>query len=201
MILQPIRPTLKCKYLALHLYAGINLNTSDHVRYFLRRAALRLLPSASASIPAPSRPAVARNLPRPGSVFTPQLTVLDSQRRWKSNEVPKQESGSQDGVESTKSKTSDILLADEENAQVIDSAVHATSASSIRPEEITDQEAEQNGRRRKIDRTTEIPPKATLLVRNIFFDVTPADLQKRLEEYGTVLGIRLVTDNRGLSKG
>lgn len=47
----------------------------------------------------------------------------------------------------------------------------------------------------------ESKPKPTLVVGNLFFDVTAEDLQKLMEQYGTVQHVKLIHDNRGLSKG
>lgn len=44
-------------------------------------------------------------------------------------------------------------------------------------------------------------PAKTLYVGNLFFDVTAEDLRKEMERFGTVTDIRIVMDNRGLSKG
>ena len=52
------------------------------------------------------------------------------------------------------------------------------------------------------DRDSEpAPPVKTLYVGNLFFDVTAEDLKKEMERFGTVTDIRIVLDNRGLSKG
>ena len=44
-------------------------------------------------------------------------------------------------------------------------------------------------------------PSKNLYVGNLFFDVTAEDLKKEMERFGTVTDIRIVMDNRGLSKG
>lgn len=44
-------------------------------------------------------------------------------------------------------------------------------------------------------------PSKCLYVGNLFFDVTVEDLKKEMQRFGTVVDARIITDNRGLSKG
>lgn len=45
------------------------------------------------------------------------------------------------------------------------------------------------------------PPSKCIYVGNLFFDVTVEDLKKEMQRFGTVVDARIITDNRGLSKG
>ncbi len=45
------------------------------------------------------------------------------------------------------------------------------------------------------------PPSSNVYVGNLFFDVKEDDLRKKFEECGTIASIKLIMDNRGLSKG
>jgi nucleolin len=45
------------------------------------------------------------------------------------------------------------------------------------------------------------PPKETIYVGNLFFDVTASDLRTKFEQYGMVESTKIITDMRGLSKG
>ncbi|KAL8903506.1 MAG: hypothetical protein Q9171_007381 [Xanthocarpia ochracea] len=45
------------------------------------------------------------------------------------------------------------------------------------------------------------PPRKSVYVGNLFFDVKEEDLRKKFEECGTIESIKLIMDNRGLSKG
>ena len=44
-------------------------------------------------------------------------------------------------------------------------------------------------------------PSKNLYVGNLFFDVTSDHLRKEMERFGTITSVRIVMDNRGLSKG
>ncbi|KAL8650202.1 MAG: hypothetical protein Q9226_005243, partial [Calogaya cf. arnoldii] len=44
-------------------------------------------------------------------------------------------------------------------------------------------------------------PGSNLYVGNLFFDVREDDLRKRFEQCGTIENVKLIMDNRGLSKG
>lgn len=46
-----------------------------------------------------------------------------------------------------------------------------------------------------------VSPSKSLYVGNLFFDVTIEDLKKEMQRFGTVLDVRIIMDNRGLSKG
>lgn len=53
-------------------------------------------------------------------------------------------------------------------------------------------------------RRTPIPqpdPKETVYVGNLFYDVSAEDLKRQMEKFGIVENVRIVHDNRGLSKG
>ena len=43
--------------------------------------------------------------------------------------------------------------------------------------------------------------KETVYVGNLYFDVTEEDLKKQFEQFGPILRAKVITDNRGLSKG
>ncbi|KAL8668987.1 MAG: hypothetical protein Q9168_006409, partial [Polycauliona sp. 1 TL-2023] len=45
------------------------------------------------------------------------------------------------------------------------------------------------------------PPSSSVYIGNLFFDVREDDLRKKFEECGTIENVKLVMDNRGLSKG
>ncbi|KAI4272802.1 MAG: hypothetical protein LQ337_005047 [Flavoplaca oasis] len=45
------------------------------------------------------------------------------------------------------------------------------------------------------------PPSTNVYVGNLFFDVREDDLRKKFEECGTIESVKLIMDNRGLSKG
>ncbi|KAL8751103.1 MAG: hypothetical protein Q9199_006651, partial [Rusavskia elegans] len=45
------------------------------------------------------------------------------------------------------------------------------------------------------------PPSSSIYVGNLFFDVREDDLRKKFEECGTIENVKLIMDNRGLSKG
>ncbi|KAL8784945.1 MAG: hypothetical protein Q9213_003687, partial [Squamulea squamosa] len=45
------------------------------------------------------------------------------------------------------------------------------------------------------------PPSKSIYVGNLFFDVREDDLRKKFEECGTIENVKLIMDNRGLSKG
>ncbi|KAL8883814.1 MAG: hypothetical protein Q9215_007999 [Flavoplaca cf. flavocitrina] len=45
------------------------------------------------------------------------------------------------------------------------------------------------------------PPSTNIYVGNLFFDVREDDLRKKFEECGTIESVKLIMDNRGLSKG
>ncbi|KAL8895439.1 MAG: hypothetical protein Q9192_003632 [Flavoplaca navasiana] len=45
------------------------------------------------------------------------------------------------------------------------------------------------------------PPSPSVYVGNLFFDVREDDLRKKFEECGTIESVKLIMDNRGLSKG
>ncbi|KAL8902040.1 MAG: hypothetical protein Q9207_004905 [Kuettlingeria erythrocarpa] len=52
------------------------------------------------------------------------------------------------------------------------------------------------------DRTSPAPsPSPTLYVGNLFFDVREDDIRKEFEKIGPIESVKLITDNRGLSKG
>ncbi|KAL8768559.1 MAG: hypothetical protein Q9209_005244 [Squamulea sp. 1 TL-2023] len=50
-------------------------------------------------------------------------------------------------------------------------------------------------------RTYDAPPSKSIYVGNLFFDVREDDLRKKFEECGTIENVKLIMDNRGLSKG
>ena len=72
-------------------------------------------------------------------------------------------------------------------------ASSAAGAAGYRP---------QDRRPSSYDRIEQVnEPKRTLYVGNLFFDVTENDLTKEFSRFGTLKGVRLLRDSRGLSKG
>ncbi|KAL9021904.1 MAG: hypothetical protein Q9185_000918 [Variospora sp. 1 TL-2023] len=47
----------------------------------------------------------------------------------------------------------------------------------------------------------EVPPSTTVYVGNLFFDVREEDLRREFEKLGALESVKLILDNRGLSKG
>ncbi|KAL8986874.1 MAG: hypothetical protein Q9177_003868 [Variospora cf. flavescens] len=47
----------------------------------------------------------------------------------------------------------------------------------------------------------EVPPSTTVYVGNLFFDVREEDLRREFEKLGAIESVKLILDNRGLSKG
>lgn len=138
------------------------------------------------------------------------------QRRFASDDVTRSES------EAETSATSDAPKSADENedstiASAISSTTHdATSrafdaygsvaqAMGSARDTVTDaaQAAAGSvglGSSRGLDRPNPSPSKS-LYVGNLFFDVTVEDLKKEMERFGTVLDVRIILDDRGLSKG
>ncbi|KAL8855998.1 MAG: hypothetical protein Q9178_007368 [Gyalolechia marmorata] len=50
-------------------------------------------------------------------------------------------------------------------------------------------------------RQYDVTPRKSVYVGNLFFDVKEDDLRKKFEQCGTIEGVKLIMDNRGLSKG
>ena len=74
------------------------------------------------------------NVPRP--FITTQSTRSAFQRRWNTDEAAKKPERNASAEKATESNKVDVAAADEENAQVTDTAVHASSAASTRPNEV-----------------------------------------------------------------
>lgn len=113
-------------------------------RHCFRRAALRLTPSAT-FVPARARPVTTLNVRR--SALAPRSTSSLLQRRWNSNEAPKQPelnttaSAEAEAEAKAEPKNADVAAAEEEDAQVAVDAAHAVGAASTRPDQLTDREA------------------------------------------------------------
>lgn len=139
------------------------------------------------------------------------------QRRFASEDVSRSEAE----AEAEKSATSDApKSADENEDSTIASAISSTTDDvTSRASDAAESVAQAMGSARDTvtdaagaaagsvglgfsrGATSNAPPSKSLYVGNLFFDVTVEDLKKEFQRFGTVNDIRVIVDNRGLSKG
>lgn len=73
------------------------------------------------------------------------------------------------------------------------------AAASISDNEASPTLIPQEGRKEMLE--SNITPKETIYIGNLFFDVTAEDLKARMESFGVVERCSIIHDTRGLSKG
>ena len=118
--------------------------------------------------------------------------------------------------------SSDVVSGERDSEAAIDAALtQAATAESTAPEAETPQDfvadaaiagaaatgasaaasaASTYARAPQVPRQDQVE-KETLYIGNLFFDVTEEDLKKEFEKFGPILRAKVITDNRGLSKG
>jgi RNA recognition motif-containing protein len=90
-----------------------------------------------------------------------------------------------------------IKSADGQEDSTVRSAIESsetTHASNERPY------APRNSFRNLPDRFIR-NPNPTVYIGNLLFEVSPADLEKEFEQFGTIKSTKVITDDRGMSKG
>ncbi|KAH8732895.1 hypothetical protein GQ44DRAFT_696630 [Phaeosphaeriaceae sp. PMI808] len=164
--------------------------------FLLRRAAARAINATS------SKAILAR--PRSITTFSPsafrpqqQKWSIAFQRRFASDETTKTEENfaqtaaeapMEDGLTpAPQAEQSEPIEAGSTNAEATVGVDALDAASQAKPK----------SRRRDDD----VPPSKTVYVGNLYYEVTADQLKKVFSRFGEVSGVKLVYDNRGLSRG
>ncbi|KAL4969356.1 nucleic acid-binding protein [Aspergillus stella-maris] len=74
-------------------------------------------------------------------------------------------------------------------------------AADLTPEEEEVQRRIAAKERFELRRRAQLEPKDTIFIGNLFYDVTAEDLREQMAKYGVVLGVNIIYDSRGISKG
>ncbi|KAL4957390.1 hypothetical protein BDW69DRAFT_32832 [Aspergillus filifer] len=74
-------------------------------------------------------------------------------------------------------------------------------AADLTPEQEEVQRRNAAKERFELRRRAQLEPKDTIFIGNLFYDVTAEDLREQMAKYGVVLGVNIIYDSRGISKG
>ena len=191
-------PPSSCK-----LSRSSNLPTvSNCPRFLLRRTAVRAISAT------PSKAFLAT--PRSISTFTPAFrtqqkwAVSAFQRRFASDDVVKKEEVAAEAPEDFAQTIAEPITEDGLTPVQKDAQAEPTNAS-----ETVDADALQQAGRRtdRPKRTTErreksdAPPNNVVYVGNLYYEVTADQVKRVFSRFGEVENVKIVFDNRGLSRG
>lgn len=186
----------------------------------LRQTAFRVLSRSVVSLPLRSRSfqtltpiSIRDNTPRtPFSRI--QLRYASEEAQTQSEPAADREEEGQHGDNSiaASSAPEETQFTDESNAARIPEAASEAPINEqpIRSEPVpasnafgafASQDAASGGGRDSAFRKPAAPPSETVYVGNLFFDVREDDIRREFEKIGPIEQVKLIMDNRGLSKG
>ena len=187
-------------------------------RISLRHAAFRVL---SASRSTPSLTCRSRSIHNAVSLTVrsrPQRSIISQlQRRYASEEAQTQSEPVADGATEAQHGENSIAAASQEQSQPTEPAqeqkqkhttlgeVASSATEKIQESASTAYNAMTGGAEGGAPLTDQQReakvPKASVYVGNLYFDIKERDLQREFEKCGPIESVRLILDNRGLSKG
>lgn len=170
-------------------------------RFLLRRSAVRAISAA------PSKAFIAT--PRSLSTFTPAFrtqqkwAVSAFQRRFASDDVVKKEEVAAEAPEDfaqtiAEPITEDGLTPVQENAQADPTNAEETVGIESLKAAADGAERPQKGQRRQ---QSDAPPNNTIYVGNLYYEVTADQVERVFSRFGEIENVKLIFDNRGLSRG
>lgn len=175
-------------------------------RFLLRRAAVRAISAT------PSKAILAR--PRPLTTFTPSAlrtrqqqwsTVF--QRRFASDEAATTEAAqaaAADAPENFAQTAAEAPMEDGLTPAQQEAQADPTDASAtVGPDALAEVEkaAENQNARTRTPRENTAAPNKTLYIGNLYYEITEEQLKKVFSRFGEVQNVKIIYDNRGLSRG
>ncbi|EAT76075.2 hypothetical protein HBI56_091840 [Parastagonospora nodorum] len=168
------------------------------IRFLLRRAAVRAVSAT------PAKAFLAK--PRSIATFTPstlrthkQQWSAAFQRRFASDDATKNNAPENFAQTAAEPPMEDGLTPAQQDAQADPTDAKAT----ITPDTLGQvEDAARNAERRpRRSRENNTPPHNTLYIGNLYYEVTTEQLQKVFSRFGEVASVKIVYDNRGMSRG
>ncbi|CBX95669.1 hypothetical protein LEMA_P028210.1 [Plenodomus lingam JN3] len=163
------------------------------------------------SAPRPRRPSLPNHAPLlpshlPPSAYDSNLgSVASFQRRFASDEATKTESAAE-AAEAAEAKENFAQTAAEapveENltpAQQQAQADPTNASATVTPDALFTAETTLRTRPRRD--TSDAPPGRTLYIGNLYYEVTADQLQRVFSRFGEIENVKIIYDNRGLSRG
>jgi nucleolin len=173
------------------------------VRFLLRRTAVRAISAT------PSKAFLAT--PRSISTFTPAFrtqqkwAVSAFQRRFASDDVVKKEEVAAEAPEDFAQTIAEPITEDGLTPVQQDAQAEPTNAEETVGTEALEAVAEQakKPQRKPFERRqkSDAPPNNTVYVGNLYYEVTADQLKRVFSRFGEVENVKIVFDNRGLSRG
>jgi nucleolin len=177
-----------------------------HDRFLLRRAAVRAISAT------PSKAFLAK--PRSIATFSPstlrtqqQQFSIAFQRRFASDDAAKTEAAAADTPENFAQTAAEPPMEDGLTPAQQDAQAEPTNAEATIGADALEQVAkvaERSSRERpaRKERSSEaVPPHKMLYIGNLYYEVTAEQLKTVFSRFGEVASVKIVYDNRGLSRG
>lgn len=180
--------------------------SNEHRRFLLRRAAVRAVSAT------PSRALLAK--PRSIATFSPstlrthqQQWSIAFQRRFASDDAAKTDAAQASAAEvpenfaqtAAEPPMEDGLTPAQQAAQAPPTdAEHTVGTEALEQVARTAEKAERGPRRA---RDSDVTPHSMLYIGNLYYEVTSEQLKNVFSRFGEVESVKIVYDNRGLSRG